>query len=459
VFSLSTVASVLNAELTGADAEIARVTTDSRDVRQGDLFVAIKGPNFDGHDYVDKALAKGALAAMVSEPCAVKTPGAVLLVVEDVRRGYGQLAAWWRSLFSIPLVAVTGSNGKTTVKEMLASILREHAGNDAVLATRGNLNNDVGMPMMLLELAPKHRYAVIEMGMNHLGEIACLTRLARPAIALVNNAGTAHIGELGSVEAIARAKGEIFSGLAEDGIAIINADDAFADYWRSLVRGKRVVDFGLTRNASISARYELTESGSLVTFATPDGEFPVTLQVPGLHNVKNALAAATAAFVLGVPPAQIAAGLHIYIGVSGRLQRLELPGGDVLIDDTYNANPESAHAALSVLGASRGRKIFVLGDMGELGEAAASMHAELGSFARRAGVDRMFALGALSTEAVRSFGEGGMHFESLEALLPALRECLNGSATVLIKGSRFMHMERVISALADGAVRATGGAV
>ncbi|UCH50311.1 MAG: UDP-N-acetylmuramoyl-tripeptide--D-alanyl-D-alanine ligase [Betaproteobacteria bacterium] len=432
-----------------------RVTTDSRDVRPGDLFVAIKGPRFDGHDYVDEALAKGAVAAMISDPKIAACGNMSAIIVDDVRLGYGRLAAWWRSLFNIPLVAITGSNGKTTVKEMLAAILREHAGEDAVLATRGNLNNDIGVPTMLLELEPRHRFAVIELGMNHLGEIAYLTRIARPSVALINNAGTAHIGEVGSVEAIARAKGEIFGGLESSGVAIINADDAFADYWRSVVGDKQIVDFGLTRHAIVSARYELSGAGSLITLRTPDGEFPATLRVPGLHNVKNALAAATAAFVLGVPSEKIAAGLHIYIGVAGRLNCRPLDSGDVVIDDSYNANPESAQAALSVLGASQGQKIMVLGDMGELGDTAASLHAELGGFARRAGVDRLLGLGKLSAEAVRAFGAGGAHFDDVADLLQTLRSTLDGSTTVLVKGSRFMRMERVVNALIGEPVSAS----
>jgi len=457
VFKLSAAARALGVALRGGDVQIARVTTNSRDIRAGDLFVAIKGPRFDGHDFVGQALAGGAVAAMISDESVLRDSDAPALVVDDVRLGYGRLAAWWRSMFSIPLVAITGSNGKTTVKEMLASILRQHAGMDAVLATRGNLNNDIGMPSVLLELEPRHRFAVIEMGMNHLGEIAYLSRLAHPTVALVNNAGTAHIGEVGSVEAIARAKGEIYSGLDSDGVAIINADDAYADYWRSLVSGKRIVEFGLTRHASISARYELSEAGSLITLQTPDARFPVTLHVPGLHNVKNALAAVAAASVLGIPAERIVAGLGEYRGVAGRLQRRRLASGDVLIDDTYNANPESAQAALSVLGASAGRKILVLGDMGELGDAAASMHAELGGFARRAGVDHLLALGTLSAEAVRTFGAGGAHFTELDDLLEALRRHLDGSTTVLVKGSRFMRMERVTSALAAEALATSDG--
>ncbi len=447
MFKLSAAARAVQAQLRGDDVQIMRVTTDSRDVRPGDLFVAIKGPRFDGHDYVDQAQDKGAVAAMISDAKVGARLDLPAIIVDDVRLGYGRLAAWWRSLFTIPLVAVTGSNGKTTVKEMLAAILREYAGEDAVLATRGNLNNDIGVPTMLLELEPRHRFAVIEMGMNHLGEIAYLARLARPGVALINNAGTAHIGEVGSVEAIARAKGEIFLGLDSSGVAIINADDAFADYWHSVAGDRRIVDFGLTRHALVSARYELSGAGSLITLRTPDGEFPVTLQVPGLHNVKNALAAATAAFVLGVAPEKIAAGLHLHTSIAGRLVYRPLHSGDVIIDDSYNANPESTQAALSVLGASEGQKILVLGDMGELGDTAASLHAELGGFARRAGVDRLFGLGKLSAEAVRAFGEGGSHFSEVADLLQTLRSVLDGSTTVLVKGSRFMRMERVVNAL------------
>jgi UDP-N-acetylmuramoyl-tripeptide--D-alanyl-D-alanine ligase len=433
------------------------VTTDSRNVRRGDLFVAIKGPRFDGHDFIGQAVADGAVGVMASDASVAERLGVPAVIVDDVRIGYGALAAWWRSLFTMPLVAVTGSNGKTTVKEMLAAILRAHAGEDSVLATRGNLNNDIGVPTTLLQLRPGHRFAVIEMGMNHPGEIAYLTRIAKPDVALVNNAGTAHIGEVGSMEAIARAKGEIFAGLDVSGVALINADDAFADYWRSLVADRKIVDFGLARTASVSARYELSETGSLVTLRTPETQFAVTLQVPGIHNVKNALAAATAAYVLGVPAEKITIGLHQYIAVDGRLKPHRLASGDIVIDDSYNANPESAHAALSVLGASRGQKIFVLGDMGELGDAAASIHAELGEFARRAGAQRLFGLGMMSSEAVRAFGEGGLHFSNVDDLVNALRPLLDGSTTVLVKGSRFMHMERVVTSLADENVSSPAG--
>jgi UDP-N-acetylmuramoyl-tripeptide--D-alanyl-D-alanine ligase len=465
MLDLQSAAVAMDARLSGANASFTRVTTDSRDVRQGDLFIGLRGDRFDGQAFADGALQAGAAAVVVVDPSAVKTPGASVLVVKDTRIALGRLAAEWRARFDIPLVGITGSNGKTTVKELLASILRVQSGEDGVLATAGNLNNDIGMPLTLLSLRGHHRYAVIEMGMNHLGEIAYLSRLARPGYALINNAGSAHIGELGSLEAIAQAKGEILSGLDKSGCAIINSDDAHADYWRGLARGKRVVDFGLDRRASVSASYELTDAGSLVTIQTPEDRFVASLNVPGMHNVKNALAAATAAYALGVPPPAIAAGLAGYAGAKGRLQRTTLSSGALLIDDTYNANPESMRAAISVLAAREGRKILVMGDMGELGDNAAALHASIGEFAKRTGLDSLLALGAMSAHAARSFGRQGRHFESIaDIAAAAAAEAVAGSA-VLVKGSRFMRMERVVEALksvdrgqaANGAQGGKGG--
>jgi UDP-N-acetylmuramoyl-tripeptide--D-alanyl-D-alanine ligase len=447
VLDLHAAAGATDARLCGANVQFSRVTTDSRDIRPGDLFIGIRGDRFHGRDFADQALQSGAVAVAVSDAVAVKTAGASFLVVPDTRIALGRLAAFWRNRFDLPLVAITGSNGKTTVKELLASILRTDVGAEAVLATAGNLNNDIGMPLTLLALQDRHRYAVIEMGMNHLGEIAYLTRLARPGIALINNAGSAHIGELGSLEAIAQAKGEIFLGLDSSGCAIINSDDAHADYWRGLARGKRIVDFGLDRQAAVSARYELTDAGSLITIQTPDDRFVARLSVPGLHNVKNALAAATAAYALGVPPTAIAAGLSAYAGAKGRLQRKSLPSGATLIDDTYNANPDSMRAAISVLASRPGHRIFVMGDMGELGGDAEAMHVSIGQFAKRAGVDSLLALGAMSAHAARAFGDHGRHFSSVEDLaFAAAGEAIAGT-TILVKGSRFMRMERVVDAL------------
>jgi UDP-N-acetylmuramoyl-tripeptide--D-alanyl-D-alanine ligase len=447
MLDLASAAKAIGARHIGANIEFNRVTTDSRDLRPGDLFIGLRGENFDGQAFADQALAAGAVAVMVARGAKLTTPNARVLEVEDTRLALGRLAAYWRGRFAIPLTAITGSNGKTTVKEMLASILRQVAGESGVLATSGNFNNDIGMPLTLLRLNKGHRYAVIEMGMNHLGEIAYLSALAKPDVALINNAGSAHVGELGSLEAIAQAKSEIFEGLSTSGIAVINVDDRFAKQWRTVVGGRRIVEFGLDRKAEISARYELAAFASLVTFRTPGEEFVATLAIPGLHNIKNALAAVACAHALQVPVAAMASGLAAYSGVKGRLQRKRHPSGALVIDDTYNANPESMQAAIAVLVAYPGRKIFVMGDMGELGEGGSALHENLGEFARRAGVNVLFALGEASKGAVRTFGAGAKHFESVDELVAELSAQLENGVTVLVKGSRFMRMERVVEAL------------
>jgi len=425
-------------------ARFSGVTTDSRAVDAGDLFVALAGPNFDGHDYVAEAARRGAAAAIVSRRVELQ-PAIPQVVVADTRIALGRLAAHWRSRFALPLVALTGSNGKTTVKEMLASILAAHAGGrDAVLATEGNLNNDIGMPLTLLELREQHRYAVIEMGMNHEGEIDYLTRIASPTVALVNNAQRAHVGVLGSVEAIARAKGEIYAGLGAGGIAVVNADDAFAPYWKGLNASRRIVTFGLSEGADVRG----LQAGAQARFVTPTDAFAVALQVRGEHNLRNAAAACAAAYAIEIPFHAMQAGLASFAGVPGRLQRRKAPSGAVVIDDTYNANPESMKAALRVLAEEHGRKVFVMGDMGELGAGAAAMHAEVGAFARQTGIDALMAVGESSRHAVQAFGRGAMHFDDPEALTRAAANESAHGATILVKGSRFMKMERVADALA-----------
>ena len=450
MLDIDTAALEIGAGRRGPGASFDGVSTDSRQVSHGDLFVALQGDRFDGHDFVDQALELGAVAAMVSEPERVKHPQARLIIVDDTRIGLGQLAKCWRARFQIQLVAVTGSNGKTTVKEMLASALRAAAGDNAVLATAGNLNNDIGVPLMLLRLRSHHRYAVIEMGMNHLGEISYLTGLAAPTVALVNNAGTAHIGELGSREAIAQAKGEIYAGLSATGVAVINADDAFADYWRGLNSGRRVMDFGLDKPALVRGSWQPGPDGSLMTVRTPEASYEVRLQVPGVHNVRNALAACAAASALRVLPQAVARGLAEFEGAKGRLQRKRCRGGGVLVDDTYNANPDSTRAAIAVLAAAPGRRILVLGDMGELGAQGADLHAAVGKAAKEAGIDALLTLGELSAAASTAFGPGGRHFTDPEALGAALQGMLGPDVTVLVKGSRFMRMERVVWRFVEG---------
>ncbi|MBI3223370.1 MAG: UDP-N-acetylmuramoyl-tripeptide--D-alanyl-D-alanine ligase [Nitrosomonadales bacterium] len=460
---LSQAAQALGGHLVGEDVRFNAVSTDSRKLTHGDLFIALRGEHFDGYEFISQAAQGGAVAALVNRDSyeahkAARAAQGVsvahpipLLLVEEARLALGKLAAYWRDQFDIPLVAITGSNGKTTVKEMLASILRMAAGSEAaVLATQGNLNNDIGMPLTLLRLNARHRYAVIEMGMNHPGEIDYLTHLACPDVALVNNASGAHLLGLGSVEAVARAKGEIFSGLRVQGTAVINADDEHAPLWRSLAGTRALLEFGLGESADVSGSYQASAPGLTLAVQTPVGNFAVNLQVPGEHNARNALAATAAAVVLNVPLATIAAGLESFSGVAGRLQRKRASCGATLIDDTYNANPASLHAAIKVLAQAEGKRVLVFGDMGELGDDAARFHAEVGRTARDAGIELLYALGDLSKQAVREFGAGAQHFERIEDLQDALGGQLDGHATVLVKGSRFMKMERVVKYLEGG---------
>ncbi len=451
MMTLAEVALATRGAVHGPDVIFDAVTTDSRKVAPGDLFVALRGEYFDGHEFVTQCFERGAVAAMVSEQSAVSSQQLAkpVLVLQDTRLGLGDLAAHWRNKFAIPLAAITGSNGKTTVKEMLASILRAASDQESVLATEGNLNNDIGLPLTLLKLHASHRYAVVEMGMNHPGEIAYLARLARPTVALINNAGAAHLQGLGNVEAVARAKGEIFVGLAEGGVAVINADDPFASLWRDLAGSHRVLTFGLKPGTDVSADYELHADGVVLTLNTPQGNIGVRLGVPGLHNLKNALAASAAALAMQVPLETIAAGLQAFGGVKGRLQKKAGCCGAVLLDDTYNANPASVRAAIGVLAAISGKRIFIMGDMGELGEDAAALHRAIGAEAKSAGIDAFYALGPLSADAVAGFGAGAAHCDSVERLAEVAREQLGRGVTVLIKGSRFMRMERVVEALVE----------
>lgn len=445
---LSEIAKALNSPMRGADINVLSIGTDSRSIAKGQLFVGIKGENFDGNTYAFEALKQGAAAVLVSD---ANTQASPAVIVENTRLALGELSKYWRNKFDLPLVAVTGSNGKTTVKEMITSILSAAKGK--VLATRGNLNNDIGMPLTLLCMNENHNYAVIEMGMNHEGEIRYLTKIAQPNVALVNNAGTAHIGEVGSREAIARAKGEIFEGLTDDGIAVVNADDDFADYWKSLNKNRKIITFGLNDKADVSANYQTQNNSSAINLKTPSGEVQFNLNVLGEHNVHNALAASAVAVALGVSNADIASGLTKFNPVKGRLNWFEGVNGAVVIDDTYNANPDSMKAAIDVLASQKttqqSTQIFVMGDMAELGDDAPQMHAEIGAYARQKGIAQLFSFGEFSKLASTSFngglGKNAQHFDSLEALLDALRRGMRKDVTVLVKGSRFMKMERVVN--------------
>ncbi|GJL74469.1 UDP-N-acetylmuramoyl-tripeptide--D-alanyl-D-alanine ligase [Nitrosomonas sp.] len=460
---LQEAAHILNARWEGNNVLFTGVSTDSRTLLKGDLFVALSGERFEGCRFVRAAQNKGAVAAMVGSNVGddVLSKDISLIRVNDTRTALGELAAHWRAQYSMPLIAVTGSNGKTTVKDMLTAILRQAAGaaeiaeqNSSalsfVLATEGNLNNDIGMPLMLLRLRDTHQYAVIEMGMNHMGEIAYLTRLAKPSVAVITNAGAAHIQGLGTIQAVAHAKGEILAGLDAQGRAVINADDEYAPLWRELADKRQVIGFGLgeqDRHKQVSAQYQTDICGSALQLHLPDGVVDVELKVPGIHNVRNALAAAAAAVAVDIDRKTIASGLERFKGVRGRLQAKRGLNQALLIDDSYNANPESVRAALAVLSASKGRKILVLGDMGELGESSVELHRTIGEEARRTKLDGLLTLGKLSKYTSEAFGQGAQHFSDIDELLDAAEKLLGADVTLLVKGSRFMQMERVIKRL------------
>lgn len=463
MMKLSELLSVLNvrqieAQLIGEDIGFDCVGIDSRQIKRDQLFIAIKGENFDGNAFAVESLQLGAAAAIISDNTVASQIKHGLLV-KDTRIALGLLGEYWRQKFAIPVIAITGSNGKTTVKEMVASILRTASGSaEAVLATRGNLNNDFGMPLTLLQMNKHHQYAVIEMGMNHTGEIAYLTKLAHPTVALVNNAGTAHIGELGSKDAIAAAKGEIFSGLENAGIAIVNADDSYASYWIELIKQlgtyKKITTFGLNGSGakSVDVTALVLEQADItqLNLTTPKGGVSFELTVLGQHNVSNALAASAVAVALNISLQHIATGLANFTGVAGRLTQRIGFNEALIIDDTYNANPDSMRAAIDVLTAKSGKTIFVMGDMGELGNDAAELHAEIGQYAQDAGVQVMYAIGENSAEATRTFDstnkkQQAYHFETVEDLVAALKLAMDKLTTVLVKGSRFMRMERVVN--------------
>lgn len=422
---------------------IERVERDSRQAQAGDLFLALRGERFDAHDFVPQVAGK-ASAALVSQVVDAPIPQ---VVVDDVRLALGRLAAAWRQGFQQPLIGLTGSNGKTTLKEMLTAIL---ALQGQTLATAGNLNNDIGVPLTLLGLRDTDAFAVIEMGANHFGEIDYLTRIARPDVAVLNNAGAAHLEGFGDIAGVSRAKGEIFNGLSDAGIAIINADDTYADYWQSLNQQRKVLRFGMNKAADVQGG----SSVGVPFYVQAQGQtVAVDLKLLGRHNQMNALAATAAALALGVPLDTIRRGLESLQPVKGRLNPKQGRHGSRVIDDTYNANPTSVAAAVEVLASLPGKKILVLGDMGELGETGAEMHAVLGQQAAQAGIDELFTLGALSAHASVAFGEAAQAYNELEPLLAALERRLQPGAQVLVKGSRSMRMERVVDALTVVAVR------
>jgi UDP-N-acetylmuramoyl-tripeptide--D-alanyl-D-alanine ligase len=453
MMSLARAARALAARASGADASFTSVSTDSRALSSGALFVALRGERFDGHRFLQEAIAAGAAAAMVDETsqseCAME--GLPLLLVKDTRIALGELAAYWRAQHTLPVIGVAGSNGKTTVKEMIATILRAHFGTDRTLATEGNLNNDIGVPLTVLRLRSAHLAGVVEIGMNHAGETAHLAAIAQPSIALVNNAQREHQEFMKGVHEVAREHASLIAALPKDGIAVLNADDAYANLWREAAAraGAAVRDFGVEHAAAVGARYRFSGYASEITITMPEGEAQVRLELGGEHAVRNALAAAAAATAAGASVQAVAAGLSAFAGAKGRQQLCRGPGGAMIIDDSYNANPDSVRAATDALAAVPGRKMLVLGDMGEVGEQGPAFHEEIGSHARAAGFERLFAIGDLSRRAVAAFGAGAAHFDSIEDLVVAVRKELAPQVSVLVKGSRFMRMERVVRELID----------
>ncbi len=429
------------------------VSTDSRKIASGELFFALVGENFDGHDFVALVRERQASAAVVAaaqaERC--KDLGLPLVVVADTRLALGALASGWRSRHDLPLIAVTGSNGKTTTKEMLASIMRAAFGSaaDALLATQGNLNNDVGLPLTLFQLGAAHKAAVIEMGMNHPGEIAYLARIAKPTVALVTNAQRAHLEGMGTIESIASEKGSVFSCLPPAGVAVFNADDPWAGLWRAQSALCQVMSHSFAGRAEAAVHGSCALHGleNRLTIRAAGEQIEIALALPGAHNARNALAAATAALAAGIPLATVGAGLAAFRGIKGRLQRRDGINGAVVLDDTYNANPDSVRAGIDVLAATIGKKLLVLGDIGEIGEMTGQFHDEVGGYAKSQGIDRLFAFGESSAIAAYNFGGGATHFKKIDELIDAVRGEMTPETIVLVKGSRFMRMERVSDAI------------
>ena len=433
---------------------LARVHTDTRTLQPGDLFVALKGERFDANAFLADARAGGAAAAIAHG--GLEAAGLPGIEVPDSLAALGALATGWRTQFHLPLIGVTGSNGKTTVTQMVASILRAWQG-EAAFATQGNFNNDIGVPLMLMRLRASHRAAVIEMGMNHPGEIATLAAMAQPTVALVNNAQREHLEFMHTVEAVARENGSVFASLPADGVAVFPAGDAYTSLWQSLAMqqsGRRTVTFGDGGDVRC-AQATWERRAWAVTLATPRGAITTRLHIAGRHNVTNALAATACTLAAGAPVAAIAQGLRDFTPVKGRSRAfsVSVAGRDItVVDDTYNANPDSMHAAIQVLAELPGPQLLVMGDMGEVGDQGPQFHAEAGALAREAGIPTMFALGAQSVHAVSAYGDGAGHFNDMSALQDAVRNVLPAVGSVLVKGSRFMKMEQVVEAISAAAL-------
>lgn len=446
--TLSEIAACVQGKQVGDDVAVSEVSIDTRAIKPGQLYVAIKGHNFDGNDFVAEAEQAGAIAAIVHQGVRATVPH---IVVEDTRLALAELAGAWRKKASAQIVGITGSNGKTTVKEMVAAILAVSAN---TLFTQGNLNNDIGVPLTLLRLNGQHRYAVIEMGANHPGEIEFTSQYAKADVVIINNVGAAHIEGFGSVDGVAKAKGEIIQTLKQDGVAILNRDDAYFDYWQAVAGARKVVSFGLDGRADVTAhsvKTEIVDHEFATTFVlvTANGKLTVKLKLAGRHNVVNALAATAACLALGIDLQQLKQGLESVKPVTGRLQPLIGRLGNIVIDDTYNANSASLKAGLDVLANCAGKHWLVLGAFGELGPDSPKIHEQMGELIKLSGVERLLAIGSDARNTVKIFGKGATFFASQSDLIEALKQELTGDETVLIKGSRSQRMENVAAALVD----------
>ncbi len=437
---LSEVADMAQGELHGNDVVVSAISTDTRDMHKGDLFVALEGERFDGHEFIDQGVEETVRAVLVHRLVNTKLP---LVLVDDTLKGMSRWAQTWRHRVDPKLVAVTGSNGKTTVKQMLSDVLSIQG---STCFTQGNLNNHIGVPLTLLTLRKQNKFAVIEMGANHFGEIDHLSRLAQPDVVVITNAGPAHLEGFGSIAGVARAKGEIINGAKPSGVAVLNADDKYIDVWLEKAKHLKIVTFGFSKNAKVHG--EITANKHLLVNLN-SVKLEIKLPLPGKHNASNALAVIAAASELGVDPKTIKQGLENAHQVKGRLQSKQGIAGATIIDDTYNANPASLQAAIDVLCSQNKKPWLVLGDMGELGDDAEAIHAEIGIGAKSAGVKKLFGLGKLAKHAVNSFGENGFHFDKHSELSNALRNQIDPQCCILVKGSRAMHMEDVVNFLVN----------
>ncbi len=444
---LSVVGEAIAATVYGPDIEMPTVAIDSRKIMGGELFIALRGENFDGHDFIEQALQQGAKAVLAARaPQTALEKSVTFLVVKDTTIALGALGAFWRDQMNLSMVGITGSSGKTTVKGMLESICQQQG---KTLATKGNFNNHIGLPLTLLRLDESYQYAVIEMGASAIGEIEYLGKIAKPNVTLITNVMPAHLLGFGSIAGVAKAKGEIYDILPSDGIAVLNVDEPFADSWRARIKDRQIITYGLHHPANVFAsNIELLPFEVRFTLHLRDEQQTVLLGIPGKHTVMNALACAAAGLALGISLANIVKGLEAFQGVPGRLRRLKGMNGAWILDDSYNANPGSMLAALDVLAGCQGKKLFVMGDMAELGANAERYHEQIGQSARQKGIASLFAVGKLSQYAVAAFGEGGKSYPDKTVLVDELKRHLTDETVVLVKGSRSSGMEVITHALA-----------